>query len=297
MAAQPLVSVVMPSFNQAQFIGLAIDSVLQQSWQRLELVVQDGGSTDGTLELLARKQAEDPRLRWVSEPDEGPADAINKALKRARGTYIGWLNSDDLYEPGAVERAVAAMQTHPWLLCYGQGKHIDAAGENIALYPTLPEWRAASPQVPPAHEFQRGCFICQPTVFFKAVVLRLLGPLDAEIKASFDFEFWLRAFSAFPERIGYVPAIQACSRLHEATITHEQRLTVAIEGIKVLAKHQGSAQSHWLISFMNEQLARGRRPEDIIFELESVMFSLIPLLADGEPLKLEDAMQMLKAKA
>jgi len=96
----------MPSFNQAQFIDASIASVLNQSYRLLELIVADGGSTDGTQAALARWQAVDARVRWISEPDQGPADAVNKALALARGTYVGWLNSDDLYTAGALVRAL-----------------------------------------------------------------------------------------------------------------------------------------------------------------------------------------------
>lgn len=303
MASQPLVSIVMPSFNQAGFIEQAITSVLSQSWPRLELIVQDGGSTDGTQALLANINAKDARLRWASEPDAGPAEAINKALAQAKGTYIGWLNSDDCYTQGAIERALNALQANPnWLLCYGQGQHIDANGQSLGLYPTKPKLAPTNARpgadrnarVPPAQAFQQGCFICQPTVFFKAVVPRLLGKLDTELKASFDFDYWLRAFNAFPGRIGYVPAIQACSRLHESTITHGQRLTVALEGISVLAKHQGSAPSHWLISYMKEQQQQDRSPQSLQQELRRLQPEVNPKLAPRERALLERAIQQLE---
>jgi len=92
---QPLVSIVMPSLNQAAFIAAAVESVLSQSYPQLELIVGDGGSTDGTQAWLAQRQTQDARLRWFSEPDSGPADALNKLLRQAKGTLIGWLNSDD----------------------------------------------------------------------------------------------------------------------------------------------------------------------------------------------------------
>lgn len=269
---QPLVSIVMPSFNQAQFIDQALESVLNQSWRHLEVIVQDGGSSDGTQGVLAQIAERDPRVRWFSEPDQGPADAINKALKRVRGTYVGWLNSDDCYMPGAVERAVDHFQAHPeWMLCYGQGQHIDASGQPLALYPTLPAMDAPEPRVPSPSSFQQSCFICQPTVFFKRVMLPLLGYLNTNLKASFDFDYWLRAFNAFPGRVGYVPAIQACSRLHENTITHSQRLRVALEGMQLLAQHQGSAPIHWLISYCHEQLQAGVAKELLKHEVEELL--------------------------
>ncbi len=156
---QPLVSIVMPSFNQAAFITASVQSVLSQSYANLELIVADGGSGDGTQALLASLQAQDARLHWVSEPDAGPADALNKALRSVRGTVIGWLNSDDVYIPGAVQRAVQALANSPDLMMvYGHAEHIDADGKVLGAYPTV-----APP--PPISQFAKGCFICQPTVF------------------------------------------------------------------------------------------------------------------------------------
>ncbi|MCH8533308.1 MAG: glycosyltransferase [Alkalimonas sp.] len=239
------VSVVMPSYNQAAFLGEAIDSVLGQSWPHLELIVQDGGSTDGSQSILQAKAQQDSRLRWHSEPDSGPAQALNRALKQARGNLIGWLNSDDRYTQGAIQRAVQAFEQNPnWLLCYGEGEHIDAEGKTLNRYPT----KANAPK----EAFQDGCFICQPTVFFKKAAHTLLGALDETLGASFDFDYWLRAYNGFENRIGYLPAVQAQSRLHEACITSRQRERVAMEGMAVLARHQGSAPGHWLLSYLRE---------------------------------------------
>lgn len=246
----PLTSIVMPSFNQAEFIEASITSVLDQSYSRLELIVADGGSTDGTLEVLQRIQTRDSRLRWVSEPDKGPANAINKALARTRGTLIGWLNSDDLYTPGAVARAVAAL-TGPEKpqLVYGHGMHIDGNGNELNRYPTLPP-------TTPYSRFANGCFICQPTLFFTRTAHHLLGPLDENIKTAFDFEYWLRAFKAFAGRIGFVDDVQACSRLHEDCITTNMRYWVALEGMQVLHRHMGTAPGHWLLTYFNELTQR-----------------------------------------
>ncbi len=248
-ASGPLVSVVMPSYNQAGFIEESVASVLGQDYLRTELVVADGGSTDGTLEILRRIGQGDPRLRWFSRTDSGPAEAINRALARVRGTLIGWLNSDDLYTPGAIARAVEAFANNPaWLMLYGRGEHIDGNGLPLGPYPTLPP-------TTPAEHFARGCFICQPTVFFRATVPVLLGTLDTSLKASFDFDYWLRAFLAFPERIGFVDAVQARSRLHDQCITRKMRQRVALEGVEVVARHLGQAPIHWLVTYMEELVA------------------------------------------
>ena len=250
-AAMPLVSVLMPSLNPAGFIDAAVDSVLTgQGELALELVVADGGSRDGTLERLQALTARHgpDRLRWVSEPDAGPADAVNKALARARGKVIGWLNADDLYTPGAVGHALRALLTHPdWLMFYGDAEHIDASGRSLGRYPTRP------PEVG-IDAFQAGCHICQPTVFLRREVFERLGGLDTGLATAFDFEFWLRVFAAFPGRIGHSHRVQAASRLHAQGITARLRQQVAAEGVTVLARHLGSAQVHWLQTWRDESL-------------------------------------------
>lgn len=243
-----LVSIVMPSFNQAEFIEASLDSVLGQSYRHTELIVADGGSTDGTLDILKSRRAEDSRLRWFSEPDEGPADALNKAFKQARGTYLGWLNSDDLYPEGSIERAMGAFTARPdWLLAYGQGQHIDETGQIINTYPTK------KPDTP-VEEFRNGCFICQPSMFMKRTAWVLLGDLDLSLKTAFDFDYWVRAFLKFQGRIGFIDEVQAFSRLHSDCITMKMRRYVAVEGMRLLATHLEHAPGHWLLTYINEML-------------------------------------------
>lgn len=243
----------MPSLNQAAFIETAIGSALGQDHPVLELIVADGGSTDGTLDILARIQARDTRLRWFSGPDTGPANAINKALAQVRGTVIGWLNSDDVYAEGAVARAAQALAANPaWLMVYGQGTHISEEGTPIGHYPTLP------PSTP-VSRFLQGCFICQPTVFFRRTLHVMLGPFDETLKTAFDFEYWLRVFVAAPARIGFVDATQASSRLHDQCITQTMRRTVAIESMRVLARHIGHAPPEWLLTYFEEMVAGASR--------------------------------------
>ena len=244
-----LVTIVMPSLNQARFIAAAVHSVLSQDYQQLELIVADGCSTDGTQGWLARQQELDGRLRWFSEPDKGPANALNKALRMSRGTLIGWLNSDDVYAPGAVNRAVHALAgNRDWLMVYGHGEHVDEDGQAIGPYPTV---RPPAPM----SQFAKGCFICQPTVFFKRSMHLLLGPLDESLQTAFDFDYWLRVFCAFPGRVGFVDAVQAQSRVHSNAITLRLRRTVILEGMQLLARHLGNAPKEWLLTYLSELLA------------------------------------------
>jgi len=248
----------MPSFNQARFIERSIDSVFQQDYPNVELIVMDGGSTDGTLDILRHKSKKYEHLEWTSTPDRGPGDAINKALQRARGEIIGWLNSDDLYLPGAVWRAVQAFEDHPdWILCYGHGQHINAKDEVIGVYPTR------RPEVG-LRGFVAGCFICQPTIAFKTSMLTMIGNLDERQKTSFDYEFWLRAFAAFPDRIGFIDAIQAQSRLHEDCLTVKMRRTVAVEGVRLTHQYFGEGAIHWISTYLEE--VRGEMSSDVFVE-------------------------------
>ncbi|MCB1966544.1 MAG: glycosyltransferase [Candidatus Accumulibacter sp.] len=245
-----LVTVVMPSFNQGRFIEAAARSVLEQDYPALELLIVDGGSTDGTLPCLERLLGVfGNKLRWLSENDSGPANAINKALQLARGEFVGWLNSDDLYAPGAVATAAAYLTAHPQtVMVYGEAEHVDETGMRLAAYPTR------RPPVAP-ETFQEGCFICQPSVFLRREVFDTVGLLDESLATAFDFELWIRLFHAFPERIAFIDHLLARSRLHADCITSSQRRLVAIENIRILGKHFDYAKPHWMLTYVEELYA------------------------------------------
>ena len=263
-----LVSIVMPTLNQQAFIVHALESVLDQNSPSLELIVADGGSTDGTLEILRNRGAADPRLRYSSGSDSGPADALNKALAQVRGTIIGWLNSDDLFTPGAIKRAVDAFEANrDWIMVYGHGQHVDSRGDVVSRYPTL------KPPVSTSR-FSDGCFICQPTVFFKKSMHVMLGALDQNLKTAFDFDYWLRAFQAFQDRIGFVDAVQAQSRLHDTCITNTMRKAVAVEGVQVVARHLGKAPAHWLTTYIEEVLAQPTEAREIANLREEMLVTI-----------------------
>jgi hypothetical protein len=224
----------MPCRNAVPFLREAVASVLCQP-ECLELLVADGGSSDGSLQLLQELAALDSRVRLVSRSDTGPADALNQAFHAARGTLIAWLNADDLYPPGALARAVAALAAHPrWLMVYGEGEEFDLGLGLRQRYPTLPPSCGVK-------AFRSHCFLCQPTVVFRRTMAVLLGPFDQHWRTAFDFDFWLRAFAAFPHRIGYLPHLQGRTRLHDATITSQQRSRVALEASALIAREFGAS--------------------------------------------------------
>ena len=243
-----MISIVMPSFNHLEFLTEAVESVFNQNHAPLELVVIDGGSTDGTQTRLAELAGRWPgRLRWQSAPDGGPAAAVNAGVRAARGEIIGWLNADDTYAPGALQRAVGHLRAHPdHVMVYGAAEHIAASGRRLRTYPTAEPSEALA-------EFAHDCCICQPSVFFRRETFLALGGLDETLAASFDFDLWLRMFLAFPKAIGFIPEVLAYSRLHPNTITARQRDAVALEGLKVLRRHLNIAPPHWLLTRIEER--------------------------------------------
>ena len=199
----------MPCLNAGSFLHHAVASVLKQP-DCLELLVADGGSSDGSLEQLKQWEAKDPRVRIVSYSDRGPSHALNKAFQAARGTLIGWLNADDLYPSGTLARAVLALDENPqWLMVYGEGEEFNDVSGLQNRYPTL------QPNVG-LEGFRSHCFISQPSVVFRRTMVLLLGPFDEQWSTSFDFDYWLRAFDAFPFRIGYTPS----SGPHTSALQH-----------------------------------------------------------------------------
>jgi glycosyltransferase involved in cell wall biosynthesis len=204
MTTLPLVSIVTPSFNQARFLEATIQSVLAQDYPNLEYIVVDGGSKDGSVEILRRYES---RLAyWCSEPDTGQTEAVNKGFARARGQVQAWLNSDDVYRPGAVAQAVEFLVSHPEVgMVYGQADYIDASGATIGRFPAAPT---------DLRRLRRGyVHIPQQAAFFRASLWRLVAPLDPSFYFAMDYDLWVRIASLSPIR--HVPRVWAGFRLHD----------------------------------------------------------------------------------
>jgi glycosyltransferase involved in cell wall biosynthesis len=211
-AMQPTVSIITPSFQQGAFIEATIRSVLTQDYPHIEYLIIDGGSTDGTLDILKRQT--DPRLTWISEPDRGQADALNKGMQRARGELITFINSDDLLLPGAVRAAVEFLQTNPDAdLVYGDGEYIDADGRLIDRYQSTPFDLAAT--------LLDRQILAQPGAFWRRRVSDQIGLFDIDLHYRFDFDYWLRAALA-GFHLQYLPGNCAAYRLHETSKTVSQ---------------------------------------------------------------------------
>ncbi len=200
----PLVSVITPSYNQARFLEATIRSVLEQDYPRIEYFILDGGSTDGSLDII-KKYA--PRLAgWVSEKDEGQTDAINKGFARATGEILAWLNSDDTYEPGAVREAVEFLRGRPEVgMVYGEANYIDENGRVIGRFP------AAQTDYT---RLRRGyVHIPQQASFWRADLWKKIGPLDPSFYFAMDYDLWVRL--ARISTLQYLPGqVWANFRLH-----------------------------------------------------------------------------------
>ncbi len=219
------VSILMPSLNSCPFIEQALRSAVDQTRVPDEIVVQDGGSTDGTLEVLARFG---PPVMWISEPDRGQSAALNTALRRATGDVIGWLNADDLYAPTAVAMAVNILAEEPEAeLVIGDFDLIDERGTAIRNF------RSAafnSEQVR-----RRGAYLWSGATFMRRGLLDRVGEFDEELHYCMDLDYWLRIPSAV--RSKYVPVVLGQLRNHAAAKSSRARVGFLREGLKVNLRH------------------------------------------------------------
>ena len=208
MVEIPLVTIVTPSYEQARFLEETILSVLNQDYPKIEYIIIDGGSQDGSVDII--RKYENRLAFWVSEPDRGQADAINKGWERATGEYIGWLNSDDLLLPGAISEAVDFLDKNPnvgfvfgdLLIVDSERKVIDhQCYKDFNIYDII---RTAG-------------FISQPGNLFRRSLYENIGPLDVTLHFQLDLDYWIRAGLAC--KVGYIRKNLACFRQHPASKT------------------------------------------------------------------------------
>lgn len=231
------VSIITPSFNQGQFIERTLQSVARQAGAEIEHVVFDGGSRDNTVEVLKNFS---PPVRWVSKKDKGQTDAVNQGIRATDGEIIGWLNSDDIYYPGAISRVVEYFDRYPEIdVVYGMADHIDLEDQAFEHYPTEP-W-----------DFERlkeTCFICQPALFWRRSVVEKHGLLDESLNYCMDYEYWLRLGKS-GVRFAYLEEKLAGSRLYAENKTLGARVKVHKEINDMFKKSFDKVPDRWLFNY------------------------------------------------
>lgn len=233
-------SAITPSYQQSQFIERTIRSVVAQDVASLNYVVCDGGSTDETLAILKKYGGS---LRWVSEPDQGQADAVNKGLATTSGDIIAWINSDDIYYPQAFKQVLAFFEEHPDIVgVYGQADWIDEFDNVIAPYPTKP-WSY--------RQLTKECYLCQPAVFFRRTLIEELGDLNTQLQYCMDYELWLRYGQK--HSFAYLPVKLAGSRLYASNKTFGGRLAAHREANNMLKEKLGYSTQKWIFGYSKLQ--------------------------------------------
>ncbi len=237
LSTLPLVSIVTPVYNMAGFVREAIDSVLSQDYPRIEYIVMDGGSTDGTVQILESYKG---RLQYESHPDSGAADAINRGFALANGSLLAWLNADDCYLPAAVSTAVRHLVEQPDAVAVcGQAHWVDCEGGRLEPYPS---------EQPDFSRLQFDCCVCQPACFFRREAFLRSGGLDAALHSAFDYDLWIRLLKT--GKFEFLPQFLANSRMHAANKTLRHRRQVFQESFAVLQRHYGYVPFNWIYSYM-----------------------------------------------
>jgi glycosyltransferase involved in cell wall biosynthesis len=204
LSPPPLISVVVPSYNQGAFIRQTIQSCLDQDYRPIEIVVMDGASTDHTVEVL-KSFGDVPELRWVSEPDEGVVDAVNKGLRAARGEIAAIQSSDDYFLPGCFSAVAEGFRAHPAAgLVFGDVERVDADG-HVVFSPRQPRYSLA-------RLLARELFIYQPAAFFRRNLALDLGGWNPELPYVPDLDLWIRL--AFHAKVAQLDAVLAAYRSH-----------------------------------------------------------------------------------
>lgn len=212
---QPLVSIIVPTFNRARYLDRCVQSILGQTYPRIECLVMDAASKDGSVAILERLAGADPRLKFVTEPDKGEVDATNKGMDLVTGEIMGVQASDDFYVPDAVEKAVEFLLAHPE--CVGVGGdalYVDDQGAELGRGVITYRGLMAKDKIRRILMVRyKSCFVCHGSFFGWRSRLLGQGKLDPAFSVTPDWEYYLRLLAA-GERIGCLPRIQYKFTIH-----------------------------------------------------------------------------------
>jgi len=230
------ISIIIPSFNQGQYLEETINSVLNQNSVDLEIIVNDGGSSDNSLDILNKYSKS---IKWKSESDYGQTDAINRGIYQSSGDIIAYLNSDDIYYPNILKKVHDYFESNQdCSIIYGNAHHIKGDGSFLEKYPT---------QIWDYYKLFETCYICQPSVFWLKEIHQKYGYFDERLHYAMDYEFWLRIGKT--NRFDYINDEPfAGSRLHAQNKTLSQRVPAHEEILKIVKLYaEESSQTYtWI---------------------------------------------------
>lgn len=242
--SHPKISIITPSYNQAKFIERTIKSVLSQKYPNLEYIVMDGGSKDGTVDIL-KKYGD--KIIWKSEKDSGQSEAINKGIKMATGQIVAFLNSDDTYNPGALAKLESYFKENPdkkWV--YGKCRIVDENDREVRKPIT-----AYKNMILKRYSYSKLLaenFISQPATFWKKEIHKELGYFDEKDHWCMDYEFWLRVGAKYPA--GVIPEYLANFRYHLDSKSGQEDKTKFQEEFRIAKRYSnGKKWPIWLHKF------------------------------------------------
>ncbi|MEO8849032.1 MAG: glycosyltransferase family 2 protein [Casimicrobiaceae bacterium] len=260
------ISIVTPSFNQARFLAQCLDSVAAQPVPGVEHVVFDGGSSDGSVEILRSRGS---GIRWISRKDGGQADAVNQGIRGTRGEIVGWLNSDDFYYPGSFAQVLQAFRDDESIdAVYGHADHVDIDGHAYERFPTEP-WNPA--------RLVETCYVCQPALFFRRRVIERVGLLDAKLEYCMDYDYWLR-FAQARLDVRCITAKLAASRMYATNKSMGSRIPMAAEINRMLRSHFSITPDNWLFVY-GHAVADGWIPRETSWRGYGAVMALATLAA------------------
>jgi glycosyltransferase involved in cell wall biosynthesis len=251
----PVLSIVTPSYNQESFIEETIKSIISQEGDfNIDYVVVDGMSTDGSVEIIRKYDAllregkwpvkcKGINYRWVSEPDKGQSDAIEKGFRMAEGEILAYLNSDDVYLPDAFKKVVGFFGAHPsTLMIYGDSYYVDESGSVVGKYPTEP------------FNYDRLAvrnIICQQSAFFKRKAYEDAGGVDTNLQYVMDYDLWIRMAKKI--NVEYIEEYFSYFRLHEEskTMSPEQASAFIRETLMATLKYYNWAPLNRVYGYIN----------------------------------------------
>ena len=249
------ISIIVPSFNQGNFIEQCLQSLIHQNYPNLEIIVIDGHSTDHTISII--KKYESYIHYWESEPDKGQAHAINKGLLKATGDVVAWLNSDDLYFPDTLEKVAKIFLNNPdVMLIHGRVENFYHNGKNSYIH-----LNTFSP-----YSFIKRVSIHQPGVFWKRELHQQIGYLDNTLHYLMDYDLWFRIFFSYSTQ--YVPEVLAKFRIHEKSKTSNNPMGLYLEYRKILSRFFNSFEDQSIINKL-KKLNIYDNPDDKKYNLQN----------------------------